>query len=190
MRISANERNVQREDLPDDEFAEFVVAQGRAAAAYVEVPNGEAEAALARPSFFNALTSASELTQLLLPRADCINALLAAHPMILRPMSISAVAAGVPWASVRDSSSSSSSSSSASSETPLPPRLPSVGAWMFLVARPGLDDAVAYRVARALHVAQTAGDAASADHDGASSGAGSGFSPYPTYCFFKRGLTS
>jgi hypothetical protein len=180
MRISANERNVQREDLPDDEFAEFMVAQGRASAAYVEVPNGEDEAAWTRPSLFNRLTSTSDLTQLLVPYS--ITEMLKAHPMVLRPMSISAAAAGVASSAAPGSSASSSSSA----QLPLPPRLPTVGAWMFLVARPGLDDAVAYRVARALHLAQTGGEAAAADADGASSGssAGSGlgsmFSSAPT----------
>jgi uncharacterized protein len=35
--------------------------------------------------------------------------------------------------------------------------IPSVGSWSFVMARPGLDDAVAYRIAKALHAQEKAG---------------------------------
>jgi TRAP-type uncharacterized transport system substrate-binding protein len=35
--------------------------------------------------------------------------------------------------------------------------IPSVGSWSFVLARPALDEAVAYRLARALHAVETAG---------------------------------
>jgi TRAP transporter TAXI family solute receptor len=35
--------------------------------------------------------------------------------------------------------------------------IPSVGSWSFVMARPGLDDAVAYRIAKALHALEKAG---------------------------------
>jgi hypothetical protein len=36
--------------------------------------------------------------------------------------------------------------------------IPSVGSWSFVMARPGLDEAVAYRIAKALHAQEKAGN--------------------------------
>lgn len=50
--------------------------------------------------------------------------------------------------------------------------IPSVGSWSFVMARPGLDDAVAYRLARALHQAEAASRHHMAESTAANTAAG------------------